>query len=170
MVDLGRVRRDGAGGLSLVGRNLGGGATQEVSVVWNVPDGNVSHQIYVVVDPDDTLPDRDRSNNSESVLTVLPDLVVDSTDNTQEGATNVTLYRGVKADVAGQIDTALADRIALESGIEVLFEPGQTLCAIDVDSAGAGGRQAQLRPDVSDARLHRRHDLGRIRRPAGREP
>jgi len=46
-------------------------------------------------------------------------------------------------DVAGQIDTALADRIVLESGVEVLFEPGETLCAIDVDSAGAGGRQGR---------------------------
>lgn len=46
-------------------------------------------------------------------------------------------------DVAAQIDTALAPRIALSSGIEVLFEPGATLVAIDVDSAGAGGRQGR---------------------------
>lgn len=46
-------------------------------------------------------------------------------------------------DVAGQIDTALAARIALESGVEVLFEPGETLIAIDVDSATAGGRQGR---------------------------
>ena len=46
-------------------------------------------------------------------------------------------------DVAGQIDTGLAPRIALPSGVEVLFEPGETLCAIDVDSAGAGGRQGR---------------------------
>jgi len=46
-------------------------------------------------------------------------------------------------DVAGQIDTALARRIVLESGVEVLFEPGETLCAIDVDSAAAGGRQGR---------------------------
>jgi ribonuclease E/ribonuclease G len=46
-------------------------------------------------------------------------------------------------DVAGQIDTALAPRIALESGVEVLFEPGETLTAIDVDSAAAGGRQGR---------------------------
>jgi ribonuclease E/ribonuclease G len=46
-------------------------------------------------------------------------------------------------DVAGQIDTALAPRIALESGIEVLFEPGETLCAVDIDSARAGGRQGR---------------------------
>ena len=46
-------------------------------------------------------------------------------------------------DVAGQIDTALAPRIALASGVEVLFEPGETLCAVDVDSASAGGRQGR---------------------------
>jgi ribonuclease G len=46
-------------------------------------------------------------------------------------------------DVAGQIDTALAQRIVLPSGVEVLFEPGETLTAIDVDSAAAGGRQGR---------------------------
>lgn len=46
-------------------------------------------------------------------------------------------------DVEGQIDTALAPRIVLESGVEVLFEPGETLIAVDVDSAGAGGRQGR---------------------------
>ena len=46
-------------------------------------------------------------------------------------------------DVAGQIDTALAPRIALESCVEVLFEPGETLCAVDIDSARAGGRQGR---------------------------
>ncbi len=46
-------------------------------------------------------------------------------------------------DVAGQIDTALASRIVLESGVEVLFEPGETLTAVDVDSGSAGGRQGR---------------------------
>lgn len=46
-------------------------------------------------------------------------------------------------DVSGQVDTALAPRIALASGVEVLFEPGETLIAIDVDSGGAGGRQGR---------------------------
>ena len=46
-------------------------------------------------------------------------------------------------DVAGQIDTALAARIVLESGVEVLFEPGETLTAVDVDSGSAGGRQGR---------------------------
>lgn len=46
-------------------------------------------------------------------------------------------------DVSGQMDAALAERIALESGVEVLFEPGETLTAVDVDSASAGGRQGR---------------------------
>ena len=46
-------------------------------------------------------------------------------------------------DVSGQINTALAPRIVLESGVEVLFEPGETLCAVDVDSGSAGGRQGR---------------------------
>jgi ribonuclease G len=46
-------------------------------------------------------------------------------------------------DVSGQIDTALSPRIVLPSGVEVLFEAGETLCAVDVDSAGAGGRQGR---------------------------
>jgi ribonuclease E/ribonuclease G len=46
-------------------------------------------------------------------------------------------------DVSGQMDAALAPRIALESGVEILFEPGETLTAIDVDSGSAGGRQGR---------------------------
>jgi ribonuclease G len=56
-------------------------------------------------------------------------------------------------DVAGQIDTALSDRIVLQSGVEVLFEPGETLCAIDVDSAGAGGRQGRAPRRAADVNL-----------------
>ena len=46
-------------------------------------------------------------------------------------------------DVSGQVGTALAGRIALASGVEVLFEPGETLTAIDVDSGDAGSRQGR---------------------------
>lgn len=46
-------------------------------------------------------------------------------------------------DVSGQVGTALAERIVLPSGVEVLFEPGETLIAIDVDSGEAGSRQGR---------------------------
>lgn len=56
-------------------------------------------------------------------------------------------------DVAGQIDAALAPRIALASGVEVLFEAGETLTAIDVDSAEAGGRQGRAPRRAVDVNL-----------------
>lgn len=46
-------------------------------------------------------------------------------------------------DIGGQIEAALAERIVLPSGVEVLFEPGRTLCAVDVDSGSAGARRGQ---------------------------
>ena len=46
-------------------------------------------------------------------------------------------------DVSGQVGTALAQRIVLASGVEVLFEPGETLTAVDVDSGSAGSRQGR---------------------------
>ncbi|MCW5749339.1 MAG: ribonuclease E/G, partial [Alphaproteobacteria bacterium] len=46
-------------------------------------------------------------------------------------------------DAAGQIDAALRPHVVLASGVELLFEPGRTLCAIDVDSGSAGMRQGQ---------------------------
>ncbi|QQS13460.1 MAG: ribonuclease E/G [Rhodospirillales bacterium] len=46
-------------------------------------------------------------------------------------------------DVAGQIEAALTPRLVLPSGVELLFEAGRTLCAIDVDSGSAGARPGQ---------------------------
>lgn len=46
-------------------------------------------------------------------------------------------------DVAGQIEAALGNSIVLPSGVEILFEPGRTLCAVDVDSGSAGMRPGQ---------------------------
>jgi hypothetical protein len=75
--------------------SLGGGATQQVSVVWSVPGGNSSHQVFAVVDPTNILPDRDRSNNTNSLVSVLPDLVVDSTEDTEEGAASSLLIANI---------------------------------------------------------------------------
>ena len=83
------------GSLQYVVNLGGGGATQQVSVVWNVPGGNSSHQVFVVVDPGDTLPDRDRSNNTNSLLSVLPQLVVDSTADTEDGPSSTLLVANI---------------------------------------------------------------------------
>lgn len=47
-----------------------------------------------------------------------------------------------EAGVDEQLERALADELALPSGARLRFEPGRTLTAIDLDSAGAGERSA----------------------------
>jgi ribonuclease G len=59
----------------------------------------------------------------------------------RERAGEVILHQGgalfENAGVEEQIEAALAPRMALASGATLLFEPGQTLTAIDVDTARA---------------------------------
>ena len=57
-----------------------------VSVTWDVPAGAVSHALYVVVDPANSVSESDESNNQATLNVVLPDLTVDwahSAYNTQ---------------------------------------------------------------------------------------
>ena len=64
-------------------------------------------------------------------------------------------------DVAGQIEAALRDHVVLPSGVEILFEPGRTLCAIDVDSGSAGGRQGQGPRTPLDVNLDAAEEIAR---------
>ncbi|MBM3645950.1 MAG: ribonuclease E [Alphaproteobacteria bacterium] len=64
-------------------------------------------------------------------------------------------------DVAGQIEAALAPRIVLDSGVELLFEPGETLVAIDVDSASAGGRQGRAPRRAVDVNMEAVPEIAR---------
>lgn len=62
-------------------------------------------------------------------------------------------YRPVRAwevDPSGiweQVQAALEPQVALDSGGSLLFEPGRTLTAVDVDSGEFGGRRTQLRSE-----------------------
>ncbi len=57
---------------------LGAGKSQSVTVPWDVPADGKSHRVYVVVDAGQSVEDRNRSNNTSSILCVLPDLVVET--------------------------------------------------------------------------------------------
>ena len=65
------------------------------------------------------------------------------------------------ADVGGQIEAALAPRIVLPSGVELLFEPGRTLCAIDVDSGATTGRGARPARSPLEANLEAAVEIAR---------
>ncbi len=64
-------------------------------------------------------------------------------------------------DVAGQIEAALQDHVVLPSGVELLFEPGRTLCAIDVDSGSAGMRAGQGPRNPLDVNLDAAEEIAR---------
>jgi hypothetical protein len=82
------------------------------------------------------LPDRDRSNNTASLLSVLPDLVVDSTANTEAGPTSCTLIAQILNQ--GVIPTgpfAVSWRLDSPTGTEIAscmvgpLAPGQSVPA-----------------------------------------
>jgi hypothetical protein len=72
-----------------------GGQSQQVQVSWVVPAEDTAHELFVVVDPAVLIDDRDRSNNSVSVRTVLPDLTIQAAWNSQVGAQAVVLVARV---------------------------------------------------------------------------
>ncbi len=57
---------------------LVGGSGREVSINWSIPTTPGSGEVYVVADPALAFDDRDRSNNSASLLSMLPDLAVET--------------------------------------------------------------------------------------------
>ncbi|MBP7053623.1 MAG: carboxypeptidase regulatory-like domain-containing protein [Phycisphaerae bacterium] len=119
---------DPAGGGAVIGNPQGiagtliAGAKQEVSVSWNVPAKESSHEIFVAVDPSLAIEDRDRSNNELSVRTVLPDLVVATCWSTEVSSTMMALTaRVVNAGVipAGGFDVSW--RLGAADGQEIGF-------------------------------------------------
>jgi subtilase family serine protease len=70
---------------------LVGGATQQVTVLWTVPVGTNSHEVFAVADPSLLVEDRDRANNSASLLTALPDLTIQTCWSVEVSQTNVLL-------------------------------------------------------------------------------
>jgi uncharacterized repeat protein (TIGR01451 family) len=110
-----------------------GGATQQVSVSWAVPVGAASHSIHVVVDPTQSLADRDRSNNSLSLTAVLPDLTVEGSWNNEVGTTSFSLVaqvanQGVIPSDACALSWRLEDHNGEEIGRSAVgpLAPGQS--------------------------------------------
>ncbi|MCA9418417.1 MAG: hypothetical protein KC917_19230, partial [Candidatus Omnitrophica bacterium] len=92
-----------------------GGETRTVRTFWNAPDS--TRDLHVVVDPNRIVSDLDRSNNTDSNLAFLPDLLVESlyafrvTEN----------YSAILASIRNQgtVDSTLTDlelRISTPTG------------------------------------------------------
>jgi len=58
---------------------INAGETKVVSTDWTVPTTLATHDIYVLVDPINEIPEENETNNIAYITTVLPDLTPDST-------------------------------------------------------------------------------------------
>jgi len=119
------------GSTQTVAGPLVGGAKQQVTVAWAVPAYPIAHTIYAVVDPTQAITDADRSNNTLSRRTTLPDLTIETCWNTEVSASSVTLVaRVVNAGVTPAGPCEISWRLGSASGEEI----GRS----GVDSLGAG--------------------------------
>jgi hypothetical protein len=67
------------------------GRTEQLLFPWNVPSLQVPHRLFVVVDPDLNVDDRDRSNNTVSAWIVLPNIEMASGPITRVSETAVAV-------------------------------------------------------------------------------
>jgi len=107
------------------------GTSADVSVSWNVPVDSNPHRLYVVVDQDLSVDDRDRANNTASTLCVLPDLIVETGWSTGVTANAVA----ITAKIVNQGVLAAG---AFEVGWHVGSPDGPEIGRSPVESLAAG--------------------------------
>ncbi|MFC1591399.1 DUF1566 domain-containing protein [Thermodesulfobacteriota bacterium] len=112
--------------------NLIAGGSQVVTFSWNVPTDLNSHLVFVVVDPALSFNDRDRSNNTGSAWSVMPDLVVETGRSESVSTTEVSLTTRIAN--AGVIPSGLFN-VCWRLGAEA----GQVLGCREVQTIVAGG-------------------------------
>ncbi len=64
---------------------LSAGGSQIVSIDWCVPEGEDTHEIFVILDPRGNIVEKDETNNILSAVTVLPDFALLGGKVTQSG-------------------------------------------------------------------------------------
>ncbi|MGD9974380.1 MAG: DUF1566 domain-containing protein [Desulfatirhabdiaceae bacterium] len=113
---------------------LAPGADASATAYWQIPKpADVTKQVYVVVDPDISLDDRDRGNNGASVVAFQPDLLVHRLFSEQIGPSR----RAITVGVANTGNMAAANSVlTIRQGSDtgtVVFE--QTLDTLEPGDA-----------------------------------
>ncbi|UCG56499.1 MAG: carboxypeptidase regulatory-like domain-containing protein [Phycisphaerales bacterium] len=120
------------GDRQVISGTLIAGGKENVSVSWDVPLSETSHEIFVVVDPCLAVEDRDRSNNGLSVRTALPDLAVETCWSTEVSSTAMALTARV-------VNTGVIAADAFDVSWRLGAAGGEEIGRSTIDSLIAGG-------------------------------
>ena len=106
------------------------GGSQEVETPWDVPSDLNAHKVFAVVDPALSFDDRDRSNNTTSGWSVLPDLLVETVQSERLSETQVAITARIKnGGVIPSGGTKVSWRLENEGGQEIGFKDLETISA-----------------------------------------
>ncbi|MBP7053998.1 MAG: leucine-rich repeat domain-containing protein [Phycisphaerae bacterium] len=96
------------------------GGMAQASVSWTVPADDRSHRIFVVVDADPTIDDRDWTNNTASLTSVLADLEAETCWSEEIDSTKVALTaRIINAGVVSVGTFDVSWRLGNPNGLEI---------------------------------------------------
>jgi hypothetical protein len=138
------------GGVQVISGWLIAGDTRQITIPWVLPADPAPHQVFVVVDPGLLWDDRDRSNNEESVWSVLPDLTIENVRSEIVSSTSVALIARVVnmgTIATGQFD--LAWRAGAPDGQQIgttrlpAIEAGAVYEVAFISDAGFGGLRGE---------------------------
>ncbi|MBU0640929.1 MAG: carboxypeptidase regulatory-like domain-containing protein [Planctomycetes bacterium] len=126
------------------------GDSREITVPWVVPADAMSHEIFVVVDPDLLWDDRDRSNNEVSLWSVLPDLAIENVRSEIVSSTSMALIaRVVNLGTIGTDQCDLTWRAGAQDGQLIgttrlpQIEAGAAYEVAFISDAGFGGTRGE---------------------------
>jgi hypothetical protein len=113
------------GNIQTITETLIAGTKQRIPVSWNVPSEPNSHQIFIIADPNLSIEDRDRSNNTISFWSVLPDLEIETCWSSEISNSNFALTAriintGVVPANASQVSWRLGSVNGKEIGRSVI--------------------------------------------------
>ena len=131
-------------GQSTITGPLMAGRSQEVNIAWDVSVDPNARRVFVVVDPDLSFEDRDRSNNKGFAWTVLPDLVMASNRSERLSESTVALTATIGNE--GVIPSG-----AFSVCWRLNAEDGEELGCAEVESIGVGTTREATFPWDSSA-------------------
>ncbi len=119
-------------GRTQTAQTLEPGASEQVQLTWTVPAATASPlTLYVIVDPDNTFEDGDRTNNKASRVMTLPDLGLVSVSKTRVSDTEFSVKAGVRN--TGVLPSGATHLVFRKNTVD-----GEILKTVDISALAVG--------------------------------